>query len=178
MNGVRETDILNRILGLEWRGGDATRWPSQLALFGEYLRRFALWAHALDWEDAHPIGSDLPGRLVPGGQAAPVNTTLMQQTLRTLGNTSVYERMLLTRMLNWAAVADEPTVQAYNLPDPYEPLLMFYERGGWLDKAMGDHAWEISGRAEQLDRAWVHIDLEPIPLDDPDYLDELDQGAD
>ena len=177
MNSEREAATLNRILSLDWQGGDPARTRSQLALFGEYLRRFGLWCKRLDWLDAHPVASDLPGRLMPAAQAAPVNTTLMQQTLRTLGKTSVYERMLLTRVLNWAAVVESNAVRAYNLPDPYEPLLMFFERGGWLDKAEGGSAWMISGEVEQLKKAWMYHNLDTIPLGNPAYFNALDENA-
>lgn len=175
MSSQHEMDTLNRILHIDWRGGDPTRQPSQLALFSEFLRRMGLWCMALDWHDAHPIASDLPGRVVPDMRAAPVNATLMQQTLRTLGNTSVYERMLLTHVLNWAAIAGEDAVQAYDLPDPYEPLLWFYERGGWLGKAEGENAWEISGIIERIEKAHTYHDLRPLHLDDA-LLDEMDDG--
>ncbi len=177
MNSEREATTLNRILSLEWQGGDLSRQTSQLALFGEYLRRFGRWCHRLEWWEAHPVASDLPGQLVTDDQAAPVNTTLMQQTLRTLGETTVYERMLLTRVLNWAAIADDETVLRYQLPDPYEPLLMFFERGGWLDKAQGDSAWKVSGRVERLNKAWTYHDLDAVPLDDPAYFNALDENA-
>jgi hypothetical protein len=170
-----EVETLNRILQLDWQGGDPNKQPSQLALFSEFLRRMGVWCVALGWHDAHPIASDLPARLVPDVRATPVNATLMQQTLRTLGKTSVYERMLLTNVLNWAAVAGFEAVQAYDLPDPYEPVLWFYERGGWLDKAEGDSAWEISGVIKRIDKAHVYHDDAPLPLDET-LLDEIDSG--
>lgn len=174
MGNQRETNMLNRILSLEWQGRDDRKHGSQLALFNEFLRRVGVWCNALNWQDAHPIASDLPGRVVPGVRATPVNATLMQQTLRTLGKTTVYERMVLTHALNWSAIADEPAVSAFNLPDPYEPLVQFYERGGWLDKPIGEAGWEISGVIDQIDRAVTYCNLEPLMLD-PDLLDQLDE---
>jgi len=166
-------DTLNRILSFDWRGGDNRRQASQLALFNEYLRRTALWCQVLDLADAHPIVTDLPNQLVTGIKATPVNTTLMQQTLRTVGKTNVYERMLLTRVLDWAAIADTDAVCRYGLPDPYEPLLLFYERGGWLAKTEQRGVWEISGAVDHIERAIAYLDLQPLPLD-PVLLDELD----
>lgn len=169
----REIMTLNRILSLNWQGGDANRRGSQLALFNEFLRRVALWCEALEWLDAHPIASDLPGRVLPRVRATPVNTTLMQQTLRTLGKTSVYERMLLTHVLNWSAIADRDEVLVYTLPDPYEPVLLFYERGGWLSKPHGQAGWEISGMVDYVHRAQAYTDLEPLQLE-TGFLDQLD----
>ncbi|MEL6272022.1 MAG: hypothetical protein AAFR22_19615, partial [Chloroflexota bacterium] len=75
--GKLETRTLNRILSLEWQGGDPSRQQSQLALFNEFLRRCALWSEALNWPTAHPIASDYPGHIVPDVRATPVNATLM-----------------------------------------------------------------------------------------------------
>ncbi|MEM6281157.1 MAG: hypothetical protein AAF787_03110 [Chloroflexota bacterium] len=168
-----ETFTLNRILGLDWQGGDPSRQRSQLALFNEYLRRCALWSHALNWNTAHPVASDFPGHILPDVRATPVNATLMQQTLRTLGKTSVYERMLLTHILNWSAIADSATVRAFGLPDLYEPVLLFYERGGWLNKSAREGEWEISGVIDRIDRASAYHDLPPLDIDEA-LLDELD----
>lgn len=173
MSNQREKQTLDRILNMNWRTGDPDRQPSQLALFNEYLRRVGLWYQALDIPDAHPIVSDLPGNLVEGIKAKPVSTTLMQQTLRTLGRTSIYERMLLTRALDWAAIADTDAVVTYNLPDPYEPLILFHERGGWLNKAGLDGEWNISGVVGTIHRAHAYCHLTPLDLNTA-ALDALD----
>lgn len=177
MPSQREIETLNRILAINWRVVDETRQRSQLRLFEEYLRRSALWSYALEWQDAHPIISDFPARLVEGVLAAPVNTTLMQQTLRTLGKTSVYERMLLTRVLNWAAIAERESVLAYGLPDLYEPIIVFYERGGWISKGGQEGEWEVSGVYDILQRSPAYIDLPEYALD-AHALDALDARAD
>lgn len=177
MASQRETETLNRILDINWRQGDVTRRRSQLMLFDEYLRRAGIWSHALSWQEAHPIASDIPARIAPHIRATPVNTTLMQQSLRTLGKTSVYERMLLTRALNWAAIADHDIVVRHRLPDLYEPLLLFYERGGWLNKGEQESTWEISGVSDVIHRAHTYRDLPELELD-LEHLNNLDKGLD
>ena len=166
MLGQHEVKTLERILNMDWRTTDNSRHHSQVALFNEFLRRTGLWCVMLQWEEAHPIVSDIPGRIFSGLKAKPVNTVLLQQSLRTLGRTSVYERMLLTRVLNWAALDDMGMLDSYKLPDIYEPLLLFYERGGWLDKAPRTGEWEISGVYGEIDRAFAYSDVDPISLDD------------
>lgn len=174
MASQRETDTLNRILRLNWQQQSRQPRPSQQALFGEFLRRAGVWAIALNRADAHPIATDFPAHVVPDVRATPVNTTLMQQTLRTLGDTSVYERMLLTHALNWSAIADHDGVLRYALPDLYEPLLWFYERGGWLRKNDQENVWDVSGVQGPLDRAFTYIQNEVVPLDHA-ALDAIDQ---
>ena len=173
MAGPREKHTLERILQMDWRNTDSTRQQSQLALFNEFLRRTGVWAVALNWGDAHPIVADIPGYIYDGLKAIPVNTVLLQQSLRTLGKTDVFERMLLTRALDWAALYDKGKLDMYNLPDIYEPLLMFYERGGWLEKVRGTDQWNISGVHGTIERAVYYHDLDPIALDNT-TLDRLD----
>lgn len=165
MANTHERDTLNRILDINWRGGDATRRCSQLALFDEYLRRVGLWCTHLGWTDAHPIVSDMPSRVAPNTRATPVNTTLMQQSLRTLGQTSVYERMLMTHVLNWSAAADKGLLALYDLPDLYEPLLWFYERGGWLSKGEREGEWNISGVLTVFAPLEAYATYEPLALE-------------
>lgn len=176
MSDQREQATLDRLLGISYRGWDPHRQQSQLALFWEYMRRIGLWYAALDRHDAHPIVSDLPGDLIPGIKAKPVNATLLQQSLRTLGHTSVYERMLLTRALDWAVISTTDTVQDFNLPDAYEPLIIFYERGGWLNKAPNSSEWEISNIRATIDKAVAYAHNPPLDLS-PAALDALDQSA-
>ena len=174
MTGSHELDTLNRLLRIDWRARDSTRRTSQMALFEEYLRRVGVWCVALGWPDAHPIISDVPGRINPDVTATPVNTTLIQQTMRTIGRTHVYERMMITRMLNMAAVVDfEGDQLPYGMPNLYEPLLLFYERGGWLDK--GTQNWLISGFPFDLQRAGAYVKLSPLNLNGD--LDQLDAPA-
>ena len=174
MASQHETDTLNRILRLDWQQKTWQAHPSQQALFGEFLRRTAVWAVALNRADAHPIVTDFPAHVVPDVRATPVNTTLMQQTLRTLGDTSVYERMLLTHALNWAAIANYDAVLRYDLPDLYEPILWFYERGGWLRKNDQKQVWDVGGVEGRLDRAFTYINNEEVPLDAA-TLDAIDR---
>ncbi len=173
MASQREIDTLNRILRLDWQHQQRKAFPSLEALFSEFLRRTGVWAIALNRADAHPIATDFPAHVVPTVRATPVNATLMQQTLRTLGHTSVYERMVLTHALNWAAIADDEAVLGYNLPDLYEPLLWFYERGGWLYKNDADNLWGIAGLEIPLERAFTYSKNEEVALDS-DLLDALD----
>lgn len=171
MPGSHELDTLNRLLRIDWRTRDSARRPSQTALFHEYLRRVGVWCAALDWPEAHPVISDIPARINPDVTATPVNTTLIQQTMRTVGRTHVYERMMVTRVLNMAAVVDfEGDRLPYGMPNLYEPLLVFYERGGWVDR--GAHGWLLSGVPFELERAVAYRDITPLNLyDDLDRLD-------
>jgi hypothetical protein len=172
MPGMNETHTMNRLMEVNWRQQDQLRSHSQMALFREYLRRFAVWCEALDWPEAHPVMSDIPARINPDVQATPVNTTLTQQTMRTLGRTSVYERMMVTRALNLAAICDHmPEMIPAHLPDLYEPLLCFFERGGWVAKGDATRNWVVSGQVGQLDPAHAYVDLTPLDMMTLDLLD-------
>jgi hypothetical protein len=67
--------------------------------------------------------------------------------------------MILTLALNCAVISNERRVEAYHLPDLYEPLLRFFEFGGWLDKGEFHGEWLISGQTEQIGYALAYLHL-------------------
>ncbi|MEO0562321.1 MAG: hypothetical protein AAF125_09405 [Chloroflexota bacterium] len=175
MIGTYEEAVYERLLNVDWKLHDADKSASQHALFTEYTRRVAVWCQALGCEHTHPIYADIPKRIAPEVSSKPIYTTELQAMMRTVGRTSVYERMIVTRMLNFAAAVDaKGDNMPHGLTDLYEPLLMFFERGGWIEKGARDEVWRISGHEVTLHRVDSFADRTPLDLNyNLDALDSL-----
>ncbi len=98
----------------------------QRRLFQEHLRRMLLWGDKLGadyWYQFNIVKYIVPENKFPEE---------IQQKLLTIDGLSI--RMLATfpYMVHWTLVADLPEVQAYQLPDPYAPLLLIYRQGAWF----------------------------------------------
>ena len=112
---------------------DVSRQPSHAALVREYLRSMALWADALRCEGDWPFfdvaavlaGERSTGRIDPDLQFAP---------LPELGGAF---RAALAAAVHFAEIADRPEVRMHGLPDPYEPLVRLFERGGTMTTEHG-----------------------------------------
>jgi hypothetical protein len=107
------------------RRGDSPRGFSLLALMREYLRRQALWTNQLGMESSFCV--DLASSLLPGFRCPPEALSRMLVFPQ-----SSAERKCCQNILAWYALIDShgDLVRAFNLPDPYEPLVRFFERGG------------------------------------------------
>ncbi|WP_405482015.1 hypothetical protein [Streptomyces anulatus] len=75
--------------------------------------------------------------------------------------------------MNWASLPDEALSKFPDLPDPFEPLINLFERGGgfWVENGFIDfveYRVRLSGWQE-------HIDRQPLSSLDSDYLDSLNE---
>ncbi len=114
-----------RIHAIDW-DGDPGRTRSRVALMREYLRRSALWTRALGAK-GWPF-HDIAQAAAPGVRAAP------EVVAGVLESPVVAERYpLVGRSCVWAlhlAAARDAGAALPGLPDPFEPLIRMYERGG------------------------------------------------
>jgi hypothetical protein len=122
--------MLRRLLRIDWQPDD-TRLRSHAALVREYLRRAALWAKALGCTEHWPF-ADFALYFAPN-RRAPLE--LVEELKRDLATKPLNAVMRETceYALHWAALQDDVNgtpAEEYSLPDPYEPLLRLYERGG------------------------------------------------
>ena len=114
-----------RILAIDWVGSDAhTR--SRVALLREYLRRAALWLERLP-EGAWPF-FDAGALIEPSVRA---DSEVVERVESGLHRPEVFAtvRESCVWALHFAALRDA-AADPGGLPDPYEPLLLMYERGG------------------------------------------------
>ncbi|CAL9478455.1 hypothetical protein SUDANB121_03000 [Nocardiopsis dassonvillei] len=119
------SDLAVRIHAIDWNGNlDHTR--SRVSLMREYLRRAAVWTRALGAK-GWPF-YDIAEFAAPGVRAA---DEVVQGVLE---NPAVVEQYpTVGKSCVWAlhlAAARDAGVSLPDLPDPFEPLVRMYERGG------------------------------------------------
>ena len=173
---------------------DSTRLGSQAALMREYLRRAGGLSETLAgndrwrWEDFTSL-LPLPGidrRFLPGwtfldhydepeyhGPGLDLVEEKVAALQAHLYETKFYGGNSGERtcgwFIRWASVKALPSVAALGLPDPYEPLIVFYERGGWFRREQG--YLDLNGANVTLG---TYKNQPPLPSLDPAALDEMD----
>ena len=145
---------IERCRQITWQG-DPRRLSSQVALMKEFLRRAAATAEALGasqewrWDDFTRLlplpridRQFLPGWIFldrygeseyhgPGLGLLEEEVAALQAHIHAISSHGgYYGKHACGWYLRWASSKNQPTVAARGLPDPYEPLILFYERGG------------------------------------------------
>ncbi|ALG14338.1 hypothetical protein [Kibdelosporangium phytohabitans] len=161
---------LSRLLAADWENQDLglDHIRSRTKLMVEFLRRIALWSDAYDVPpQRHWPFIDLGTYVAPDLRAAPDVLDRLTEVETYLGR---YEaRRAAEAALHWDVVkgaADLP-----DLPDPYEPYLLFLERGGgfYIDKGLFIDFYA----AVPMKRPQDWRDRKPVPID-PASLDAYD----
>lgn len=111
--------LWERILNIDWAADPTPHRMSRIALLREFLRRMALWAEALGCPERWPF-FDVAAQAMPEVPAPEVD-------LSSLPHLQARIQATLHWMLRWDALPHRPHPE---LPDPFEPLLLLYERGG------------------------------------------------
>ncbi|SFS94282.1 hypothetical protein SAMN05660874_04428 [Saccharopolyspora flava] len=139
----------------------------------EYLRRSAVWAQELDATREWPF-FDLAAHVDTSIRANPQALDALKSNLesKTTG-TVVFETC--ESMLHWSALKDSGHAVLPALDDPFEPLIVMYERGGGFTSGKG--FIDFDGLSMPV-RTWRDR-LEPVPavLIDDTVLDELDKES-
>jgi hypothetical protein len=174
VNQSHTAATLARLQAVDWAGGSGFKHRrSRVRLMAEYLRRAAIWAQALDTTSEWPffdIAAHVdPSIQVPADQAKELETLIYHD----IGWPSVDG---LTRAaLRWAALKDAGIPTPSGLEDPYEPILLMFDRGG---------AWTIEAGFIDVDGAALrrktwrdHLSTEPITALDPATLDAVDKAV-
>jgi len=134
---MRETTTVeqtfNRLIETNcWYSQLTSRTPSHFALLYEYWRRTRLWSQAVPFDEwKFP---DIAKNINPNIRA---DESKLEALVEHTRKESFYfiHRFLFQHILNWAALREAGELQIYSqLPDPFEPLLRLYERGGAFGK--------------------------------------------
>jgi hypothetical protein len=149
---------------------------SQVALMREYLRRAALWAKRLGATDYWPF-FDVASLIAPEVRTEP---GIVEQLEAALQPFSLWPTIKKTCIwyLHWHRLVQsrDVVVAAYRLPEPFEPLIRFYERGGRFSTEHGFINVDTVGIPAKV-RGWQAFDsMTPfVDLDDraPQRLDAL-----
>ena len=187
---------IERVWKIEWRPTPA-RLGSQAALMREYLRRSALVAETLGvtadwpWFDA-AVHLTLPGvekHLLPGyvfldpePDFHGPGTDPLEDKIIALNkhlteipfDKGFYGRKSAWWYIRWASVKNHPALVPLDLPDLYEPLIAFHERGGWFKPEQG--YLDLGGATVTMAGRRSAAEQMPLPSLDPQALDRLDEA--
>ncbi|UQU67764.1 hypothetical protein COUCH_16450 [Couchioplanes caeruleus] len=159
-----------RAVDYERRGDKA--W-SKAALLREYFRRAARWADAYDCDTRSPF-FDIAQCVDPSVRA---DQTVIDSLVRDVSSGT---RNAITRVapfiLHWAALRAAPAVTVPpELEDPFEPLILLFERGGGFHTENGEVNLEYL--AAPL-RGWrERAGTPPMVSFAPEVLDEIDRSG-
>ncbi|WP_405365627.1 hypothetical protein [Kitasatospora sp. NBC_00039] len=163
--------VLDRLQAAPWGDWDLaySHARSRAHLMSEYLRRSACWANAFGAEKLWPF-FDIGQHIDPTVRAAPdVMAELDEFVDSTIGRRTLEETC--RGAVHWPAFCRETTVDVPNLPDPYEPLLLMFERGGGF---YVEEMIELDGIAIPLRRLSDYLSSAPAVTLDLTTLDALD----
>ncbi|MCX4629010.1 hypothetical protein [Streptomyces sp. NBC_01443] len=123
--------MLERLRAVEWTGDwdDAVAHVmSRRVLMREYLRRAGMWAQAYSAESAWPF-FDVTDYVDPQFTLPPEIATELQEFLdQATGGDSI--KRTCAGAVRMAGLSAQDPLVGRDLPDLYEPLVLFYERGG------------------------------------------------
>jgi hypothetical protein len=169
----RSEATLARLLAVNWKDDAAFDHRSaRVRLMREFLRRSAWWARQFGAPDSWPF-YDIAEYVAPGVTVSEDLSLRLEELIRTrVGWPGV--AVACRAALHWAAVVDAGA-RPDGGEDPYEPLLLFFERGGSFTTESG--FIEVDGGSvrrrtwpEYLDRKAA--DISPAALE---ALDEADK---
>ncbi len=167
--------MVDRLTAINWTDyatGDKHE-ASRTLLMREFLRRTALWVNFLGGTERWPF-FDVAERIDPSVRADPG----LIKRLKDFTEENIPEfiaRRMCRAAVHWAELQDCTQARLPDLPDPYEPLVVLYERGGvfFVENGVADFA----SRRVPL-RTWrAHLSRAPIVQVDPLVLDAADREA-
>jgi hypothetical protein len=160
--------LAGRARAIPWGQLRDDRLGSRIQLMKEYLRRAALWEHRLDAQWDWPFW-DIANRVKPKVRAGGAARQLLDDALTPVRSKLVFNTWIWA--LHWAMLraAGGPDD---SLPDPFEPLLWFYERGGGFHVANG--FIDVDGRGFRIGMRDAYLTFEAFAYLDATSLDALD----
>ncbi|MFF5706802.1 hypothetical protein ACFY7H_30595 [Streptomyces sp. NPDC012794] len=165
--------VLHRLSAVGWMSdwdfafGHA---KSRRVLFREYLRRAALWSQAYAAEEAWPFFDVTPYVDPDFRLSAEIASELAEFLLR-LPNGEV--RNTCSGAVRLAELRAQNPDGFSGLPDLYEPLVLFYERGGEFARD-NSGALDLTGVRFRLSALTAYLGNPPVTLLGDTVLDALD----
>ncbi|MFE2523977.1 hypothetical protein ACFXEL_07060 [Streptomyces sp. NPDC059382] len=164
---------LSRLRAVDWTSEwdvAFTHVKSRRILFREYLRRAALWARAYGAEGSRPF-FDATSYMDPEYRPTPELAAELADFLARLPNGEVRETC--SGVVRTAGLRERNPAAFSDLPDLYEPLVLFYERGGEFTR---DNAGflDLTGVRFRPGTLESHLGNPPVTLLGDTVLDALD----
>ncbi len=162
----------NRLGAISWERHGHRAW-SKAALLKEYLRRAARWATALNCDPPTPF-YDIAACVDPAVRADPATVERVVQIAKD-GKARSDVCRTLPLILHWAAVRTTPGRARFDLEDPFEPLILMFERDGGfhMDKGLVNIEYKSMRLSDWRDRE----EAQPMPSFDAHSLDEIDRAG-
>ncbi|MGE7390413.1 hypothetical protein ACQKM2_33535 [Streptomyces sp. NPDC004126] len=171
---VTASRMLERLRAVDWD----MRWDlafehcgSRQVLMWEYLRRAAVWAKACGAEEAWPFYDVTayvdPGFELPAAQAAELDG---------LERTVVWGELRKTcaGAVRLAGLGERTPDAVAGLPDLYEPLVLFYERGGSFSRDCSGAFIDLVGVMCRPGKLAGYLGSRPVAVLDDAVLDALE----
>jgi hypothetical protein len=176
MSQAKIEQAKKRVSSINWNYGAVVKEGSHILLFKEFLRRAALLVES--------FGTlDIPGSMWPILDfAAYIDSSLeldddeidsLAEELQVKGYPSWYSKRVCTYFLHWETIQDKSEVIELNLPNPYEPLIILYERGG-IFRRDNDGSWEFHHAAFFVGEHNSYLNEAPVVKLDDDSLNQAD----
>ncbi|MEV5508243.1 pentapeptide repeat-containing protein [Streptomyces orinoci] len=154
--------VVERLTAVDWRDDDIafTHATSRSRLFREHLRRSALWTKVYQPAGEWPV-VDLAAAVAPTVQVDAELAARLDAFLEA-NLADVRAKALCRAALDWATLLDTTTVSLPELPDPYEPLLLMLERGGWCGLVVENRVADFAAVRVPFGTWQDHLSTEPI----------------
>ncbi|MEE1766938.1 hypothetical protein PUR34_01580 [Streptomyces sp. JV185] len=163
--------VLERLRAIDWSGDFAAHEHanSRALLMREYLRRAARWARAYGAEESWPF-FDIAECVAPEVRTPPDVAAELEQVLTGLAPSSL--RKTCRGAVRWAVLRRAGVRFPQDLPDdPYEPLLLMYERGGGYSV---EEFIDLDGAMLRVGTVESNLPARPFLASAPAALDALD----
>ncbi|APR75678.1 Hypothetical protein A7982_01024 [Minicystis rosea] len=170
MPGTSERDpvalALARVHAISWDQPDRNeREGSQIALMFKLLRRMALWADVLGCRNRWPFFS-VAEAIAAGTES--VRAILAQPEVASIesavGKLPNQPHFICTWYVRWSAIEALEEVRAFDLPEPYEPALLIFERGGLFH--IEQRMFQFFAASFPMGTVARHLDRPALALDD------------
>lgn len=162
----------DRILALDWVSS-FDRTYSRVKLMSEYLRRAAWWAQATGRPDGWPF-FDIAAAVDGSVRADPAVLARVTERLAQLPISATVRDTCLWAV-HWSALKASSGSALPALDDPFEPLLLMYERGGEFTTSSG--FIDVDGAGVPRKTWRDHLKDEPVVSLDLATLDALDAAG-
>ncbi|MEU9718056.1 hypothetical protein [Streptomyces sp. NPDC047976] len=174
MPGSGAAAMLGRLRAVDWD----MRWDlafehcgSRQVLMWEYLRRAAVWAKACGAEEAWPF-YDVTPYLDPEFELPPAQAAGLEELQRTVVWGEL--RKTCAGAVRLAGLGEWNPDAVAGLPDLYEPLVLFYERGGSFNRDCSGVFIDLVGVMCRPGKLAGYLGSRPVAVLDDAVLDALE----
>jgi hypothetical protein len=167
----------SRINSINWKSDDPYKEGSHRLLFKEFLRRAALLAEFFGLLDVPGTGWPMLNYAAYFDSSLELEDEeidILAEKLQVNGFPLWYSQRVCIYFIHWVTIQNKPEVVEKNIPNPYEPLLILYERGGTFQRdKIG--TWEFSSTAFFIGISSSHLGSTPVVELDEASLNQADK---